>query len=213
MLNTIPASRPMPIHSIENIDGGKLGLWCIDGTEEETYDRLFGVSEEKVHPRTSLQRKASRLLLHEMLGFLPELGKHENGKPFLHNSPLNVSISHTDGYAAVMLGERDVAVDVQAVNPRIMKLRERYLKPEEMLMAPDMETATLLWAAKETVYKYRSTEKHDFKAPIGIHQILGESMSASVTFASQTIRLRLGYRWLNRAALVWLEEIFRPAHR
>ncbi len=207
----------MPIHSIEDIDGGKLGLWRIDGTEEETYDRLFGVSGDKVHPRTSLQRKASRLLLADMLGFLPELGKHENGKPFLQNSPLNVSISHTDGYAAVMLGECDVAVDVQAVNPRIMKLRERYLKPEEMLMAPDMETATLLWAAKETVYKYRATEKHDFKAPIGIASIMDASLIASLTIGTDTLGMDLGYRWLTGAVLVWLEEIgektFRPAHR
>lgn len=202
----------MPIHSIEDIDGGKLGLWRIEGTEEGIHDRLFGISDEEVHPRTSLQRKASRLMLADMLGFLPELGKHENGKPFLQNSTLNVSISHTDGYAAVMLGECDVAVDVQAVNPRIMKLRERYLKPEEMLLASDMETATLLWAAKETVYKYRATEKHDFRAPIGIASIMDASLIASLTMGTDTIRMELGYRWLKGAVLVWLEQLLPNAH-
>jgi len=201
----------MPIHSIDDIDGGKLGLWRIDGTEEEVYDRLFGMPAVKVHPRTSLQRKASRLLLADMLGVLPELRKHENGKPFLHNSPLNVSISHTDGYAAVMLGEGDVAVDVQAVNPRIMQLRERYLKPREMSMSPDMETATLLWAAKETVYKHHATEKHDFKAPISIEAILDTGLSASLTIGTGTMRMELGYRWLTGAVVVWLERLLPDA--
>jgi 4'-phosphopantetheinyl transferase len=141
----------MPFQSQILSEQGKIGLWRIDGTEEDTYDRLFGRTDEKVHPRTSLQRKASRLLLDGMLGFPPELEKAEDGRPLLRNSPLNVSISHTDGLAAVMLGDGPVSVDVQAVSPRIMKLRERYLKPGELSMASDMETATLLWAAKETV--------------------------------------------------------------
>lgn len=187
---------------------GEVGLWRIDGTEEEVHRQMFGTSDgPAIHPRTSLQRKASRLLLAEMLGFLPELDKDADGRPWLGNSPMNVSISHTDGFAAVMLGSGPVSVDVQAVSPRIMKLCERYLKEAEQRMAPDMETATLLWAAKETVYKFRATEKHDFRAPIGIHHITEDTVSASLLFKGETTRLTLGHLWLSGAVLVWLEKV------
>lgn len=198
----------MPLVSTFRNPLGTIGLWRIDGTEEAHYPQLFGPdADSPVHPRTSLQRKASRLLLSEMLGTLPRLEKDADGRPRLTDSPLSVSISHTDGYAAVMLGPGPVSVDVQAISPRILKLRERYLKQEEQRMAPDMETATLLWAAKETVYKFRATEKHDFRAPISIHQILDESMAVSLLTHHTLTRMTLGYRWLTGAVLVWLEEV------
>jgi len=187
----------------------QVGLWRIDGEEEALFERTFPTTaaSDKIHPRTSLQRRSSRLLLADMLGFRPEMEKDAHGRPMLVNSPLQVSISHTDGYAAAMLGSGPVSVDVQAISPRILKLRERYLKDEEQRMAPDMDTATLLWAAKETVYKFRATEKHDFRAPITIHHIGEDVMAASLHVRGEVIHIRLGYRWLTGAVLVWLDGV------
>lgn len=200
---------PMSRAEIIKTPTAQVGLWRIDGGEEALFDSTFPTAPGtgKIHPRTSLQRKASRLLLAEMLGFLPELEKDADGRPMLVNSPLRVSISHTDGYAAVMLGSGPVSVDVQAITPRILKLRERYLKETEMRMAPDMDTASLLWAAKETVYKFKATEKHDFRAPITIHHIAEDAMNASLQVDGAVIQLGLGYRWLTGAVLVWLDEV------
>ncbi len=199
----------MPLLDRLETSCGTVGLWRIDGTEQTQYADVFRpeAGASPIHPRTSLQRKASRLLLTEMLGTLPKLEKDAEGRPLLSNSPLNVSISHTDGFAAVMLGPGPVSVDVQAISPRILKLRERYLKDEEQRMAPDMDSATLLWAAKETVYKFRATEKHDFRAPISIHLITDETLSVSLSLTDELIRMTLGYRWLSGAVLVWLEEV------
>ncbi|MCF8256460.1 MAG: 4'-phosphopantetheinyl transferase superfamily protein [Flavobacteriales bacterium] len=199
----------MPLVDTLEIPVGRVGLWRIDGTEEARYDLQFPSVGTKgtVHPRTSLQRKASRLLLAQMLGFRPELEKDADGRPMLTNSPLNVSVSHTDGFAAVMLGPGPVSVDVQAITPRILKLRERYLKPEEQRMAPDMDTATLLWAAKETVYKFCATERHDFRAPITVHHISEDTMAATLLVGEELSSLTLGHRWLSGAVLVWLESV------
>jgi phosphopantetheinyl transferase len=149
----------MPLIQTITTEYGRVGIWQIDGSEPELYSSLFQIdprTEQIAHPRTSLQRKASRVLLAEMLGFVPELAKDIDGRPKLSNSPLKVSISHTDGYAAAVLGNGHVSVDVQAITPRILKLRERFLKDKEQLMAPTMELATLLWATKETAYKFRA---------------------------------------------------------
>jgi 4'-phosphopantetheinyl transferase len=200
----------MPL--IQNIttEYGRVGIWQIDGSEPELYASLFQIdprTETAAHPRTSLQRKSSRVLLAEMLGFVPELVKDSDGRPKLRNSPLNVSISHTDGFACVMLGNGPVALDVQAISPRILKLRERYLKETEQLMAPDMQLATLLWAAKESAYKYKSTEKHDFREPISILHLNEDTIWATLAVKEAKYTLTLGYRWLQGAALVFLEKV------
>jgi len=198
----------MPLIQNFTTEYGNVGIWQIDSSEPVWYASLFQIdprTETAAHPRTSLQRKASRVLLAEMLGFVPELEKDGDGRPKLSNSLLNVSISHTDGFACVMLGNGPVALDVQAISPRILKLRERYLKESEQLMAPDMQLATLLWAAKETAYKYKSTEKHDFREPISILHLNEDTIWAKLTVKEANYNLTLGYRWLPNAALVFLE--------
>lgn len=200
----------MPISKRIDSPTGQIGIWRIDGSELEIYLQLFPAEmedEKAKHPRTSLQRKASRLLISEMLGFAPQLEKGEDGKPFLSNSPLQISISHTDGFAAVMLGNGPVAVDVQAITPRIIKLKERFLNAEEQRMATDADMITLFWAAKETVYKYKATEKHDFREPITIHQVTDENLVTSLRIGDTITQLILGYRWLSGAVLVYLEEV------
>lgn len=200
----------MPLIQSIALENARVGIWQIDGFEPELYASLFQIdasTELVAHPRTSLQRKASRVLLAEMLGFVPELAKDSDGRPTLTNSGLNVSISHTDGFATVLLGEDSVAVDVQAITPRILKLRERFLKDKEQLMAPTMELATLLWATKETAYKFRATDKHDFREPISILHISDDTIWASINAQNALYNLTLGYRWLPNAALVFLEKV------
>ncbi len=200
----------MPLIQNVTTEYGNVGIWQIDSSEPAWYASLFQIdprTEKAAHPRTSLQRKASRVLLAEMLGFVPELEKDGDGRPRLSNSLLNVSISHTDGFACVMLGNGPVALDVQAISPRILKLRERYLKESEQLMAPDMQLATLLWAAKETAYKYKSTEKHDFREPISILHLTEDTIWATLAVKEAKYNLTLGYRWLPNAALVFLEKV------
>jgi 4'-phosphopantetheinyl transferase EntD len=74
-------------------------------------------------------------------------------------------------------------------------------------MAPDMQLATLLWAAKETAYKYKSTEKHDFREPISILHVTEDTIWASLRLHKSQYNLTLGYRWLPNAALVFLEKV------
>lgn len=199
----------MAITHIINTQNGTVKVWTIKGDEDAVFHARFPNNRETDaprHPRTSLQKCASRLLLAEMTGNEPLVEKDKAGRPFLTYSLLSVSISHTDGYAAVMLADGPAAVDVQAISPRILKLRERYLKPEEQLMAPDAEMATLLWAAKETVYKFSATEKHDFRAPISILHISEDTIWASLLKEGVLTRLTLGYRWLSGAALVFIDQ-------
>jgi len=192
---------------IEDIKVGqnRLGLWRIDGSEtsfETQYPEVAALLSVK-HPRTQLQRFASRLLLAEMLGEMPKVEKTEHGKPVLPELDFEVSISHTDGYAAVLIGPNKLGVDVQHFKPNVLKVRDRFLDKNELEMAQDIETTTLFWAAKEAIYKFNAQPGLDFKDPITVHSIQPEILPSSFVYKEQETKLVLGWKKLKNAMLVW----------
>lgn len=195
----------MPL--IKDIPVGKnrLGLWKIDGSEMSLEHDFPDVAQQLSvkHPRTQLQRYASRLLLAQMLGEMPQVVKDEHGKPVLPNHPFELSISHTDGYAAILLGTDKLGVDVQHYKPNVMKVRDRFLDENELEMAQDIETTTLFWAAKEAIYKYNALPGLDFRDPITIHSIEQEILPSSFVYKGQETKLNLGWERLENAMLVW----------
>lgn len=71
-----------------------------------------------------LERLAVRVLLYVMLGEEKEIGYHPNGKPYLADSSFSISISHTKGYVAVLLGrpEKEVGIDIEFYGERVRKV-------------------------------------------------------------------------------------------
>ncbi|HAP70017.1 MAG TPA: hypothetical protein DCR04_09895 [Flavobacteriales bacterium] len=195
----------MPIIEDIKVGQNRLGLWRIDGSEtsfETQYPEVAALLSVK-HPRTQLQRFASRLLLAEMLGEMPKVEKTEHGKPVLPELDFEVSISHTDGYAAVLIGPNKLGVDVQHFKPNVLKVRDRFLDKNELEMAQDIETTTLFWAAKEAIYKFNAQPSLDFKDPITVHSIQPEILPSSFVYKEQETKLVLGWKKLKNAMLVW----------
>jgi len=183
----------------------RLGLWKIDGTETRFESEFPALAEQLSvkHPRTQLQRYASRLLLAEMLGELPEVTKDPNGKPLLTNHTLNLSISHTEGYAAILLGTGKLGVDVQHYKPNVLKVRDRFLDENEQKIAQDIETTTLFWAAKEAIYKFNAKPSLDFRDSITVHAIEPEFLPSCFVYQEVKTDLNLGWKKLENAMLVW----------
>lgn len=195
----------MPLIEDIQVGNNRLGLWRIDGSEirfETDYLELAAQLSVR-HPRTQLQRYASRLLLAEMLGEMPEVSKDENGRPLLPNHALEISISHTEGYAAILLGTGKLGVDVQHYKPNVMKVRDRFLDDRELQMAQDIETTTLFWAAKEAIYKYNAKPGLDFRDPITVYSIEPEILPSSFVYNGAETKLDLGWMKLHGAMLVW----------
>ncbi|MFT5279691.1 MAG: 4'-phosphopantetheinyl transferase [Granulosicoccus sp.] len=196
----------MPLVEIINTASGQIGIWKIDGTEESQFVNIYGREPEELmvmHRKTSEQRIASRVLLSEMIGRPIDLIKDEHGKPHLPDDARHVSISHTVGFASVMIGNK-AAVDVQEFRPKIVRMADRFLDANERSMAPDVERTTLLWAAKEVLYKYNGKPGLDFRDPITIHEIHPSYLETSFIYENQIHHLELSWKMLDGAALVWL---------
>jgi 4'-phosphopantetheinyl transferase EntD len=113
-----------------------------------------------------------RVLLKELLGEEKEIRYDPLGKPYLPDNSFNISISHTQGYAALILNkEKEVAVDIEYITPRIEKVRSRFVNEEEekFLSQKQLRIHLLLhWSAKESLFKLLNKENVNFKTQLHI---------------------------------------------
>jgi phosphopantetheinyl transferase len=110
--------------------------------------------------------------LNELVGSEQHVCYHPNGAPYLANNTLNISISHTGHYALVAIHPTDkVGIDIERIGDKVGRVRHKFLSREE-LGAVDARSEkihlTILWAAKEAMYKVMGVETVEFTEQIRI---------------------------------------------
>lgn len=153
----------MPLERIINKnEHGRVAIWHLSESLEELLAQITLSTED----RTTLngfkldKRKkewaCTRLLLNQLLNHYPEIKYTDNGKPFLTNSDLHISISHTQNFVAVSLSSALTALDIELNSPRVEKAASRFMHEEEWEFIKTNKTTylTIIWCAKETLYKY-----------------------------------------------------------
>ncbi|HLW06454.1 MAG TPA: 4'-phosphopantetheinyl transferase superfamily protein, partial [Marinilabiliaceae bacterium] len=151
----------------------RLAVWEIAESEEELLTQLQLTDETSAqlgritHPKKRSEWLATRILLQRLSGCNEKVKYTNNGKPFFKNNNLGFSISHTNGYAAVVVGEDQlVGIDIEHPSPRISKLAWWFLNAKEQaFIDPSIFELyhALLWCAKETAYKIVDFPGLEFK--------------------------------------------------
>lgn len=144
----------------------RIGLWKMTESEDALYSRIPELSHYKkmVDKMKSSSKRIEflvvRALLKEMLGYVPVLQHNTEGKPFLSDGT-NISISHTRGYAAVILSNTEnVAVDIEYQSDRVCRVADRFIRKDEAVQT--LREKLLCWCSKETLYKLYSPDKLQF---------------------------------------------------
>lgn len=176
------ANMPL-IRKIEREDS-VVGIWHIT----ETFEELCRMLPNGECVRTecgafsSEKRKreyaAVRALLFVLAGRQLTVDYFPSGRPFLRDERMNISISHTAGYAAVILSEtHDVGLDIEAVNNRILKLKNHIVSEEEQ--ADGLYELLLHWCGKEVAFKLLDREGIDFRKDMIVKDLLCSTSEAS----------------------------------
>lgn len=152
----------MPLISIKDVAKDvKLGIWkTIENVNEffiNDSDLLY--LKPEICSYKAEQRRVEVLavysLLHRM-GISERLLHNESGKPYLA-SGINISVSHTKGYAAVIVsGVSKVAVDIEYMSERVGNVAMKLLRHDEK--ADGLRKLMLHWCSKETLYKLHSED-------------------------------------------------------
>jgi phosphopantetheinyl transferase len=171
----------MPLHRISELDNGFiLGLWRITEPPEDLV-QIARLSSEELNFYQRLnnhQRKlhwlAWRALLKDMVNkpYL-EIDYTANGKPFVRNVSLQISVSHSGPWAACITHpSQPTGVDLEAIRPRILKVKERFLSGKELQWhnsyLNNLRHLILLWCIKEAIYKFAGINGLDFRNQISI---------------------------------------------
>lgn len=152
--------------------GVSLGLWQMDESPEQLFDLYphllpyrSTLDDKYKNDGRKLEFLAIRALMYEMLrvngaskGLLSHAGDFTHngqGKPLFRG--YHVSISHTKGYAALILSKKsEVAVDIEYMSDRVERIASKFLRKDER--ADSLDSKLVHWCAKETVFKLFSEE-------------------------------------------------------
>lgn len=151
----------MPLARIYIAADALWGIWRIEEDEATLASALPGESIPPglTNPLKRLEHLAARRLLMRLLEewniAYPGLTKDEHGKPFLRDSPIHISLSHSYPFvAAVLHRSYNVGIDLEQPKPKLLRVGPRVLAPTELLDAgDDVIKHCIYWCAKESLVK------------------------------------------------------------
>ncbi len=196
----------------------EIGVWEITETEEELKelsstptDEMEEISFIKSESMRK-QRLAVRALLNTMFDDKVYLSHHDNGKPYIENNPINISITHTDRFVAVILhDEEDVGIDIESLDRDFSVVEKKALSEDEIEDLDDEkrnEQLAIYWCAKEAIFKRLSVYNLDFAEQIEIERFRprgeGELEATFINKDEDEEEFELEYITFERHVLVWV---------
>ena len=194
-----------------------IAVWQVTETEEELKELSSTPSDEMEEisfirsESLRKQRLAVRALLNTLFDDKVYLSHHDNGKPYLENNPVNISITHTAKYVAVILHEEEnVGIDLESLDRDFSAVEKKALSEDEIDDLEDEkrnEQLAIYWCAKEAVYKLLSRYNVDFAEQIEIERFRprGEGeLEATFTSKDEEEEFDLEYMTFDRHVLVWV---------
>ena len=196
----------------------EIGVWQITETEQELIDLSSTPSDEMEEisfirsESMRKQRLAVRALLNEMFEEKVYLSHHDNGKPYIENDAINISITHTEKYVAVILHPtEDVGIDIESLDRDFSAVEKKALSEEEIDDLDDdrrNEQLAIYWCAKEAIFKRVSVYNVDFAEQIEVERFRpkgeGELEASFIDKDDYEEKFDLEYMTFDRHVLVWV---------
>ena len=209
----------MPFVKKIEIQGGEIGIWEIQETVNELLKQIILSNNEKVafEKITAEKRKKefliTRILLQLLLSAKHEIEYQKEGKPNLKNSALNISISHSSQFVALLLTEKKGGIDVENTTRNIEKVAQRFLHPAEKEQIKKSKnpglTTFIYWSAKEAIFKCTPHKNIEFSQQIFINYFETQekgTFTGKLIFEKQISNYCFNYFLLKNNVLVYCVE-------
>jgi len=205
----------MPIFFQQQINHStRLGIWKIEETEE-FFKGNVPQHRDVTHPHKRLQHLAGRFLLQYLFPDFPyELIQiADTRKPYLPDEQYHFSISHCGDYAAAIVSrESRVGIDVEEPVEKIVRIAGKFTSVEERkrisnieypISNIEVEELTLIWSAKEVVFKWYGQGEVDFRKDIHLlkrHEGVGR---IECRFNKTNTELDIYYAMIEGLVVAW----------
>jgi phosphopantetheinyl transferase len=193
----------------------RLGIWKIEETEEFFLSNV-PLQKEVTHPHKRLQHLAGRFLLQFLFPDFPyELIRiADTRKPYLPDEQYHFSISHCGDYAAAIVSSNQrVGIDIEIPSGKAERIKEKFLSEQENSQFEIQNSKseflnsallTLLWSAKESVFKWYGDGKVDFRQHIQLKKIHESDETINCLFGKTNEGLIIHYRQFEHLVLAWI---------
>lgn len=137
--------------------------------KEKTQRRLDGMKSQ-MHQRAFL---SVRMLIQEM-GFTDkDLHYDEFGKPYF-DCDNHISITHSYHFAAIIISKEKVGIDMELQREKIQRIADKFTDYECDYLEPNstedyIKKLTVIWGAKEAIFKIRNEKGISFKDHINVN--------------------------------------------
>jgi len=203
------------ILKIEQKNGQKSGIWEIREDEPILLVRASLNDSDRVslsniiNPQRRLEWLAVRALLKEFYTSPPTIQYDAKGKPHFTNQTDKISISHSGKMVAIALyfGQTP-GIDIEKLHPRIRKIATRFLSDEEKITLgtnPSIEQLTIVWGAKEVLFKVYEHGGIEFKTDFRIQPFVLEAkgkLKGIIQKGNNTLRIPMEYLLIDDYVLV-----------
>lgn len=152
-------------------------VWKIEETFDELTDNISLTNSSKkrvLSMKSELHQRgflSVRHLLKEAGYSDVDLYYTENGKPHL-NDKKHISITHSFTFSALAISDKEVGIDIEKNREKIKIIQHKFVNFERGFINKDdnyIEQLTVIWGAKESLYKIYPFGGLTFKNDIDIH--------------------------------------------
>ena len=203
----------MPIFFQHVIDADtRFGIWKIEETEHFFLSNV-PIQPQVSHPHKRLQHLAGRFLLRFLYPDFPyELIRiADTRKPFLANEEFHFSISHCGDYAAAIVSKKKrVGIDIEIPSPKVERIKNKFLSEMELIQCTrelptiDYRLLTLLWSAKEAVFKWYGDGGVDFSEHIQLRTKRDSNQTIHCLFTKTHTELLINYNLFDHLVCAWV---------
>ena len=175
----------MPLLAVEKTQTPSIwGIWRIEEDNIFFRNKLIISREEDQefetirHPRKQLEWLASRMMMKSLIAYSETryegIIKDENGKPHLIGNSRHISLSHAFPYVIGIVDfSNPTGIDLELPNPKIDRIAHKFLNTQEFYDSQgDLKKRSILWSAKETLYKIHGRKSVIFKEHLKVEPFL-----------------------------------------
>ncbi len=153
----------MPLQKIITTpEGAQVGIWHVSESLGELEKSLPEEVKTKKYQRFNHELRkiewlGARSLLRAM--DLPlKIEYTEHGKPHYSKGP-KISLTHSRDYVCIITHpSAEVGIDVQEIVEKVARIKNKFCNAEELNWASSIEDYTLIWSAKEALFKIKEKE-------------------------------------------------------
>jgi phosphopantetheinyl transferase len=135
--------------------------------------------QQNITVKREQEKAGTRFLLTSLLNTSNfELAYTEHNKPFLKDSSVHISISHSHDKLVIICNTvESTGIDIELVRDKVLSIRHKFLNElESDFVKTDVHKHLAIWAAKEAMYKAYGLKGVDFKEQMSVQNFEGDDL-------------------------------------